>query len=83
MEAFAELMAVSGHAVRQAAGRMDEVGNATQEQARAIQDISAQIGRIAENGDRTVAIMQAAGALTAQLEEMARNLSRSVERFRA
>ncbi len=83
MEAFAEIMALSGHAVRQAAGRMDEVGSATAEQAKAIQDISAQIARIADNGDRTVTIMQEACALTGQLEEMARHLTRSVERFRA
>ncbi|MEO1767493.1 methyl-accepting chemotaxis protein [Thiobacter aerophilum] len=82
MEAFAELMAVSGHAVRQAAGRMDEVGNATREQAQAIQDISIQIARIAENGDRTVAIMRDACDLTSQLEEMARHLLDSVARFR-
>jgi aerotaxis receptor len=82
METFAELMAASGHAVRQAAGRMDEVGGATQEQARAIQDISNQIARIAENGDRTVATMQEACALAQRLAEAAEHLGRSVQRFR-
>jgi aerotaxis receptor len=83
MEEFAELMAASGHAVRQTAARMEEVGEATTEQAKAIHDMSEQIARIAENGERTVAIMREACALTAELEEMGRALERSVERFRA